>query len=205
MTHDCQKEENCTADVEVVIDTTSALAVQYGENKYSCCNYDFCNDNALRVPAAPPPNPNSLKRPQCNSANSWIHRPYEVHSNASMNVDPRLMELRLDLGAETSKWTLHTAPPQSKSWLFSQDTSTPDCFTIAGVIQKGFCGIRYKVDPVRHNSLACFSCGFCEAEMFSGVLQQDWGQNLQYRPDRLWWKFVSPFVLTIDTGKRRAP
>jgi hypothetical protein len=46
---------------------------------------------------------------------------------------------------QRTNWTVNVQPPTARTWLWSRDTSTPNCFMVSGQITQGFCGKRYRL------------------------------------------------------------
>ena len=169
--HDCmQTQDNCT-----VLNVDKASTDSLGAYTYSCCGTDKCNSDMVRLPDAVAinrifrrPECDDWHPPEYDATPTGE---YKVKPGGAL-VPVGLFDLGLasserdflegipadltratDLKQkfETSRedqrtnWTVNVQPPTARTWLWSRDTSTPNCFMVSGQITQGFCGKRYRL------------------------------------------------------------
>jgi hypothetical protein len=139
--HSCSTGYNNCSTLNV--DRTNRDTI--GEYVYSCCAMDRCNKKQVKLAPEVFANP-VLARPECDQ---WKPRDYDQRGAGNATLAKDLKQTydssRKD---QRSNWTLNVQPPTANRWLYSQDTSIPDCYTVSGLISKGFCGVRYDLDQV---------------------------------------------------------
>jgi hypothetical protein len=136
--HDCSTGfENCSF---TGVDKPGVDVI--GEHTYSCCITDRCNNQELRLPEVVVVQ--ARERPECNV---WLPRDFDANEAVTSNTKAEDLKQGFTLvnDDQRSEFTFGVQPVTSTLWLTSRDTSSPNCFNVAGEIKTGFCGVRYNV------------------------------------------------------------
>ena len=140
--HQCSKGfENCT-----VLGVEKASEDDIGKHTFSCCRNNLCNVKQLRLPETADTVNSFLARPECSE---WMPKDYDANDAGYVTKAEDLEQgFTLENLDQRTQWTVDVQPPTAKTWLYTRDTSSPSCFSVAGFIKTGFCGVRYNVKQV---------------------------------------------------------
>mmetsp|Transcript_39735 Transcript_39735/g.124824 ORF Transcript_39735/g.124824 Transcript_39735/m.124824 type:complete len:153 (+) Transcript_39735:1026-1484(+) len=104
-----------------------------GVYNYACCSSDLCNAASSKIDLYGIYSQVSTECP-----GSYYVSKYQIGNTSGVNVS-------IKQGGDSfyqhqiSSWTFGVPPPTLRNYLTAQDSSSPGCLYVGGIIQKGFC------------------------------------------------------------------